>query len=308
MSADGPDPGVRVRHPPGSWPDTSFQLSADGSSVLVFSPEFAMAFVADATSGAPIWVSTADAFTPQYASLSADGRLVATVDSSYGRLRTTDVRTGAIVAEVSIADVAPGLDPGVSGRPIFSDDGRYLDVPTNLGVARFSAADLRPVRFAHADQNIQGVGAVPGTSHVIGAGVGGQLWRWDMNTGELVARGRSRDSSSLTNLDVSPDGSMVAAYHPFSAQLALFDAATLRPIGEPFPVGDRWFSPRFTADSRHLTGNGLFNGLTRWDVSSTAWQSSACLAAGRNLTKAEWTEYLGDEPYRPTCPDWPAAD
>ena len=301
-------PRVRVRHPPGSWPDTSFQLSADGSSVLVFSPEFAMAFVADATSGAPIWVSTADAFTPQYASLSADGRLVVTVDSSYGRLRTTDVRTGAIVAEVSIADVAPGLDPGVSGRPIFSDDGRYLDVPTNLGVARFSAADLRPVRFAHADQNIQGVGAVPGTSHVIGAGVGGQLWRWDMNTGELVARGRSRDSSSLTNLDVSPDGSMVAAYHPFSAQLALFDAATLRPIGEPFPVGDRWFSPRFTADSRYLTGNGLFNGLTRWDVSSTAWQSSACLAAGRNLTEAEWTEYLGDEPYRPTCPDWPAAD
>ena len=299
---------MRVRHPPGSWPDTSFQLSADGSSVLVFSPEFAMAFVADAASGAPIWVSTADAFTPQYASLSADGRVVATVDSSYGRLRTTDVRTGAIVAEVSIADVAPGLDPGVSGRPIFSDDGRYLDVPTNLGVARFRAADLRPVRFAHADQNIQGVGAVPGTSHVIGAGVGGQLWRWDMNTGELVARGRSRDSSSLTNLDVSPDGSMVAAYHPFSAQLALFDAATLRPIGEPFPVGDRWFSPRFTADGRHLTGNGLFNGLTRWDVSPTAWQSSACLAAGRNLTKAEWTEYLGDEPYRPTCPDWPAAD
>ena len=101
---------------------------------------------------------------------------------------------------------------------------------------------------------------------------------------------------------------MVAAYHPFSAQLALFDAATLRPIGKPFPVGDRWFTPRFTPDGRHLTGNGLFNGLTRWDIDPNVWQSSACLAAGRNLTKAEWMEYLGDEPYRPTCPDWPAAD
>ena len=301
-------PGVRVRQPPGGWPDTSFQISADGSSVLVFAAAFNMAFVADAATGRPIWVSSPDDFTPQYASLSPDGKVVATVDHSYGRLRSTDVRTGETLAEVSVADAAPDLKPGVSGRPVFSDDGRHLDVPTNLGVARFRAADLRPVVFAAADQNIQGVRDVPGSSDLIGAGVGGQVWRWDMNTGELVVRGRSRDSSSLTNLSVSRDGSMVAAYHPFSAQLALFDAATLRPIGQPFPVGDRWFTPRFTSDGRYLTGNGLFNGLTRWDIDPNAWQSSACLAAGRNLTRAEWMEYLEVEPYRPTCPGWPAAD
>jgi DNA-binding beta-propeller fold protein YncE len=276
--------------------------------VLVFSTGFNMAFVADAETGTPIWVSSPDEFAPQYASLSADGRIVATVDYTYGRLRATDVRTGETLAEVSVSDAAPDLDPGVSGRPIFSEDGQYLDVPTNVGVARFGASDLRLVRFAGADQNIQGVRDVPGTSHVIGVGVGGRIWRWDMNTGELVALGRSRDSSSLTNVGVSPDGSKVAAYHPFSAQVALFDAATLRPIGRPFPVGDRWFTPRFTADGRFIIGNGVANGLTRWDVDPDAWQSAACRAAGRNLTWEEWTEYLGDEPYRPTCPDWPAPD
>ena len=67
------------------------------------------------------------------------------------------MRTGETLAEVGVADAAPGLDPGVSGRPVFTENGRYLDVPTNLGVARFGATDLRPVGFAAADQNIQGV-------------------------------------------------------------------------------------------------------------------------------------------------------
>jgi hypothetical protein len=129
-----------------------------------------------------------------------------------------------------------------------------------------------------------------------------------MQTGELLVQGRSRDSSSLTNVAVSPDGSLVAGYHPFSAQLALFDAATLRAIGKPFPVGDSWFRPQFTTGGRVLAGNGLSNGLTHWDVDPDSWQASACLAAGRNLTRTEWTEYFGDEPYRPTCPDWPPPD
>jgi Domain of unknown function (DUF4190) len=40
-------------------------------------------------------------------------------------------------------------------------------------------------------------------------------------------------------------------------------------------------------------------------VDPDEWPSTACRAAGRNLTRAEWTEYLGgDETYRPTCPEW----
>jgi hypothetical protein len=38
------------------------------------------------------------------------------------------------------------------------------------------------------------------------------------------------------------------------------------------------------------------------------WEEQACTAAGRNLTRAEWTAHLGDEPYRRTCPQLPASD
>jgi WD40 repeat protein len=309
---DGAQPdasGVVVRSPAGAAGGIAgSQLSADGSAVLVDWGEigYGAPFVADAATGEPIWQLAYEDFAPSYVTLSADGRFAAAVDHRYRRLRTWDVRSGTVVGDVDLDDVAPGLDAGVSGRPAFSADGRYLHVGTNVGLARFSAPDLRPLRFARSDHNVRAVVDVPGTPHVIGAGVGGQLWRWDMASGELLARGRSRDTSSLLNLSISPSGSMLAGYHAFSAQLALFDAVTLRPIGAPLAVGDRWFSAQFSADGRHVLGNSLFNGLTRWNVDPEAWQEAACLAAGRNLTRREWTEYLGDQPYRATCPDWPA--
>jgi hypothetical protein len=36
------------------------------------------------------------------------------------------------------------------------------------------------------------------------------------------------------------------------------------------------------------------------------WEEQACAAAGRNLTREEWTTHLGAEPYRRTCPGFPA--
>jgi hypothetical protein len=35
----------------------------------------------------------------------------------------------------------------------------------------------------------------------------------------------------------------------------------------------------------------------------------ACAIAGRNLSLAEWHQYLGlKEPYRQTCDDWPSGE
>jgi hypothetical protein len=33
--------------------------------------------------------------------------------------------------------------------------------------------------------------------------------------------------------------------------------------------------------------------------------AAACARLSRNLTLEEWREHLGDEPYRPTCPELP---
>jgi WD40 repeat protein len=39
-----------------------------------------------------------------------------------------------------------------------------------------------------------------------------------------------------------------------------------------------------------------------WDLDLTPWSDRACAIANRNLTDAEWRQYLGETPYRTTCP------
>jgi hypothetical protein len=47
--------------------------------------------------------------------------------------------------------------------------------------------------------------------------------------------------------------------------------------------------------------------IVLWNVDIDSWQSRACLRANRNLTQAEWEEFIGsDIPYRRICPNLPA--
>jgi hypothetical protein len=39
------------------------------------------------------------------------------------------------------------------------------------------------------------------------------------------------------------------------------------------------------------------------DIDLAFWKTLACRRANRNLTADEWTRYLGDREYQPTCPD-----
>ena len=42
-----------------------------------------------------------------------------------------------------------------------------------------------------------------------------------------------------------------------------------------------------------------------WPTSIAAWERHACAVAGRNLTRAEWRQYVGGTTYRVTCPGQP---
>jgi hypothetical protein len=49
-------------------------------------------------------------------------------------------------------------------------------------------------------------------------------------------------------------------------------------------------------------------GIVVWDLDPDTWVQAACQLAGRNLTHAEWDQYIGDlAPYRQTCPAYVAA-
>jgi hypothetical protein len=220
-------------------------------------------------------------------------------------LQLWDISGDRLLAETDIDAVSGRDDAFFFSSAAFTNDGEQLDISIGLGVARLRASDLGVVTISTATTIVQGEPeGIPGTDDVVGTGTSGMIWRWDMSTGRLVTGGRSRDTTSLYGAGVTPDGSLVAALQAFTSAVALFDADTLRPVGRPFPVGGVFFDPQFTPDGRSLVGNGLF-GASRWDMDPAVWRERACLAAGRNLTVAEWTEYIGEtEPYQPTCDHW----
>lgn len=108
----------------------------------------------------------------------------------------------------------------------------------------------------------------------------------------------------VVSLAFSPDGALMAAGDT-RRNLVVFDLATRQPLGGAY------FSPAeydgvasldFSPDSKRLAAAMEYRFYV-FDVGIESWKARACRIAERNLSQEEWRRYLGDEPYRVTCPN-----
>jgi hypothetical protein len=92
--------------------------------------------------------------------------------------------------------------------------------------------------------------------------------------------------------------------------LALYDVESRAQLGTQIDVGDLDVPApglAFRSDGLELAVD-TERGIVVWDLDPTHWVDAACDVAGRNLTQAEWDQYIGDlAPYRATCPQFAAA-
>lgn len=73
-------------------------------------------------------------------------------------------------------------------------------------------------------------------------------------------------------------------------------------IGDDFPL-DPGTGAATDADVRWMVTIADGRALV-WDLDMSAWARIACEAAGRNLTRQEWAQFLPNDDYRATCPQW----
>jgi hypothetical protein len=104
----------------------------------------------------------------------------------------------------------------------------------------------------------------------------------------------------------SPDGTHLATTSG-DRTARIWDTATGRTTATLTGHTGWVFDVVFSPDGTRLATASI-DGTARIRSLPPSWPQQLCARAGRNLSQAEWNEYLGAQPYRRQCPQWPSGE
>ena len=223
---------------------------------------------------------------------SPDDRLLAVVGSD-GHIRVYDIQTRAHVADVPGSTTLQDVD--------FSSDGTRL-AAAGLGgfVAIWDVPHRTLERKVGHGSLLLGIRFSPDGRQIATGDYTGLVHFFDADSGREETPLRT-ETAFVSSVTYSPDGSQLLTTGG-DASLRLWDLASRKLVGAPLPGGSSPGWGTYFPDGRHVVSvddSGL--GVV-WDVSPADWESAACRIANRNVTRAEWHDFLPDRGYRRICP------
>lgn len=106
----------------------------------------------------------------------------------------------------------------------------------------------------------------------------------------------------------SPDGMLLANGSLTGRYIEFWDVDGEQAMGEPLESPIMLDAGVFTPDGKQLILTSEETRLRVVDLDLDRWTRELCGRANRNLSQSEWTRFLGNVPYRKTCPELPAGD
>ncbi len=286
---------LRLRELPGieKGPVLAVEFHPDGRTIAV-TGEGGGVEMRDVATGRRVRAPLAGLGTgAQALAFSPGGGLLAVADLD-GNLRVMELATGdvrrvprlaGIPIHVSFSPDGKLLALGLADRGTELRDSRSLRIVARLRGGPGDTA--RWVRFS-PDGRVLAVSAIEGYTQL-----------WDVVTRRRIGTPLAGHEFDVLNAEFSPDGRVLAS-SGVDGTVILWDVASRRALGTlPGPFGRA--SARFTPDGRQLFVLRDSGAAQRWEVSPEAWSRHACRVAARALTRAEWAEFVPDQPFRPIC-------
>jgi WD40 repeat protein len=126
---------------------------------------------------------------------------------------------------------------------------------------------------------------------------------WDAATRQPLGAPLVGHAEWVNSVVFSPDGQTLASAADDGLTI-LWDVAKRQPLIEfPDDQGNEVWRLAFSPDGHTLASSNDHGVIMLRDVNVESWRSQACRKANRNLTRKEWQQFFGDQPYRATCPD-----
>jgi WD40 repeat protein len=209
----------------------------------------------------------------------------------------TGERTGAssVAGSAEVSSLAY-LDDGAVIAVARGGEVNFLDAETG-------AAVLDPVKG-------EDVAASPDGSVLVTSTIEGDVTVRDPATARPTTREIASTGGRTNNIEISDDNTRMLVV-TWGGAAHLYDVGSTRQIGRTLPVdldvNVRQIGATLRPDGREVAV-ATEHGVQLWDLDPETWRNAACRLAGRNLTRDEWASYIPEgEPYRATCPEWPAA-
>jgi len=130
---------------------------------------------------------------------------------------------------------------------------------------------------------------------------------WDVASGKPHGKPLTGHTNWVTGVAFSPDGELLASAST-DQSVRLWDVGSGEQRGEPLTGHtDQVWGVAFSPDRKLLASASADKTVRLWDLEGEALVAEACTTANRNLSKEEWSRFVGPEfDYVRTCPNLPA--
>ena len=286
---------------PGVWRSDGHQYASHAGCIETGSCTGSGVTILDPSSGRRVSVREVPGVETLYSMAYVDGDRGLLVGDQSGSTHVLDAETLSQAKQFKVPSDCCATPITAAGETVLlyddSEDGaterwRLVDVSTG-----------RVLRRGDLGFRVYSSAASPDGTTVAATGQGGEVVAIDLATG------RQRKGSTGLGADVrwlrySADGTRLVT-GAADGTVSLWNAETLQLLGTVAPPGDSQDVPSaadFVGRSNDVTIATYSGQMYRWDTDPERSVDFACAMAGRNLTPAEWAEYLPEQPYERVCP------